>query len=124
MKKLFILSLFLILSSCKSQEVKINIILDIASYKNEVVNKEVQLVDVRTPEEYQKGHIEHAININFFEKESFFEKFNKLDKNKKLYIYCASGNRSHKSSIKLEEMGFTKIYDLEGGITAWKAKGN
>jgi len=49
----------------------------------------------------------------------FMDKMSKLDKNKDLYIYCRSGNRSGKATRKLESMGFPKIYDLKGGILNW-----
>ena len=45
----------------------------------------------------------------------------KLDKNKELYIYCKSGNRSGKAARKLKELGFTKVYDLRGGISNWNS---
>ena len=124
MKKLFLLSLFITFSFCKSQETKVNTVLDVPAFKTEVIGKNVQLVDVRTPDEYSEGHIENALNIDFFDEANFSEKFNKLDKNKPVYIYCRSGARSHKSAMKLEKMGFNKIYDLQGGYMAWKKSGN
>ncbi|MEL6559690.1 MAG: rhodanese-like domain-containing protein [Bacteroidota bacterium] len=82
----------------------------------------VQLVDVRTPGEVQKGYIEGAIHIDYFDQN--FEKLaNKLDKNKPIIVYCAVGGRSAKSGERLVTMGFTKIYDLAGGITKWKQEG-
>ncbi|MGV6828784.1 MAG: rhodanese-like domain-containing protein [Flavobacteriales bacterium] len=124
MKKLFFISLFITFSFCKSQEEKVNTILDVPSFKTEVIGKNVQLIDVRTPDEYNQGHIKNALNIDFFDNTHFSEKFNKLDKNKAIYIYCQSGTRSHKTAMKLEEMGFNKIYDLQGGYMAWTKSGN
>jgi rhodanese-related sulfurtransferase len=82
----------------------------------------VQLVDVRTPEEYKEGYIEHSQNIDF-KSPTFEEDIKKLDKTKPVIVYCKSGNRSAKSSKKLIEAGFEKVYDLEGGITEWRYKG-
>ncbi len=81
----------------------------------------IQLIDVRTPKEYKKGHLKNAVNINYYDND-FLDEMSKLDKSKELYIYCHSGNRSGKAAKKLGEMGFTKVYDLEGGITNWNKK--
>jgi len=81
----------------------------------------IQLVDVRTPEEYENGHIKNAININYYNSD-FSSKINKLDKNKPIYVYCKSGYRSGKSAIILKNLGFKTIYDLKGGILNWDDK--
>lgn len=95
-------------------------LLNTADYKKAVINKDVQLVDVRTPGEYRKGHLAKAKNINFYAKTQFVNAFEKLDKSKPLYIYCRSGHRSRKAAMKLIDMGFIKIYDLKGGINNWQ----
>lgn len=87
-------------------------------YQQQINKKDVQLVDVRTSQEYKEGHIKGARNIDFFA-EDFVEQFQDLDKEKPVYIYCRSGNRSSKASKKLAEAGFKKIIDLEGGYKAW-----
>ncbi len=81
-----------------------------------------QLVDVRSPEEYADGHLEGAQLINFYE-ENFSTQLEQLDKKRPVLVYCASGNRSGKTAVLLGEMGFKKIYDLDGGIKAWRAAG-
>jgi rhodanese-related sulfurtransferase len=83
----------------------------------------VQLVDVRTPEEFMEGHIKGFQNIDFMS-DTFQEEIEKLDKNKPVIVYCKSGNRSGKSCKIMQEKGFVKIYDLEGGIEKWKYEGN
>ena len=82
----------------------------------------VQLVDVRTPAEYQTGHIANATNINFNDP-NFKANMEKLDKNKPIAVYCAAGGRSGKSAALLTQIGFKTVYDLQGGMGAWKAKG-
>ncbi|WP_055443039.1 rhodanese-like domain-containing protein [Lacinutrix himadriensis] len=82
----------------------------------------VQLVDVRTPKEFKSGYIETAQNIDFFSP-TFDEDILKLDKDKPVLLYCKSGGRSAKCAEKLQLAGFTKIYDLEGGISRWKHEG-
>lgn len=78
----------------------------------------IQLIDIRTPQEFQSGHLKNAVNINYFDPD-FLSKINQLDKNKGVYIYCRSGNRSSGAIRKLEDSGFPKIYDLKGGILNW-----
>lgn len=90
-------------------------ILNVQIYKDSISHKEVQLIDVRTPEEYKAGHVEYAENIDFFSNE-FTSRFKNLDVQKPIYIYCRSGQRSKQASIKLVALGFKEIYDLEGGI--------
>lgn len=80
---------------------------------------EVQLVDVRTAEEYQSGHIENAVNIDV-QMEDFQKKAAKLDKNRPVLVYCRSGKRSSSAASKLEDMGFTRIVNLDGGMLAWE----
>jgi rhodanese-related sulfurtransferase len=82
--------------------------------------KDIQLIDVRTPEEFSEGHLDNAININYFDDTFIKDMSSKLDKSKPIYIYCKIGGRSGKASKKLEKEGFTKVYDLEGGILNWK----
>ena len=80
------------------------------------------LLDCRTAKEYASGHLEGSINIDFF-KGSFESEVKKLSTSQPIFIYCASGNRSGKACNALEKAGFTKIHDLAGGISAWKASG-
>ncbi len=96
------------------------IVLEVTAYKDAVINKDVQLIDVRTPREYRSGHLGNAINIDFYKTNRFVEAFETLNKEKPVYIYCRSGVRSAKAANKLIAMGFQKIYDLEGGILNWR----
>ena len=82
----------------------------------------VQLIDVRTPDEYKAGHITNAKNINFYAAD-FKDQMEKLDKSKVIAVYCGVGGRSGKVSSILTQLGFKTIYDLQGGMTAWKTKG-
>ncbi len=89
---------------------------------NAKMRDSIQLIDVRTPKEFAEGHLKGAKMIDFFDKD-FLDQMSKLDKDKELYIYCRSGNRSGKAAKKLEDIGFTKVYDLQGGIKKWNAQG-
>jgi len=90
-------------------------VLSSQEFKAQIENKKVQLIDVRTPNEYKSGHLKGAKNIDFFSR-NFNLEFNKLNKEKAVYLYCRSGSRSRQSANKLAAMGFVEIYDLKGGI--------
>lgn len=80
------------------------------------------LLDVRTPEEVSQGIIKGAKNIDFNGAE-FEQQLASLDKDKTYFVYCGVGGRSGKTANLLKEKGFTKVYNLDGGFTAWKDKG-
>lgn len=119
MKNLLLL-LFLssTLLACTAQTKEVIKVVDVITFNKGISNDDVQLIDVRTPEEFKEGHIENAILIDYFSAD-FKTKIQDLDKNKPTYIYCKSGNRSGKASVILEELGFKEIVDLEGGYLAW-----
>ena len=80
----------------------------------------IQLLDVRTPGEFQSGYIPHALHADWLDKQEFKRRTESLDKNKPLLVYCASGGRSSQAAKWFEENGFKNVYNLDGGITAWK----
>ncbi len=83
------------------------------------VNKDILLIDVRTPGEYASGHLENSVNIDY-KADNFKELIAALDTNQDVYVYCKVGGRSNNSAKMMEKMGFKKIYDLEGGILQWE----
>jgi thioredoxin len=82
-----------------------------------------QLLDVRTPEEYNTDRIEKSKNLNWND-ENFAAKANKLDKAKPIFVYCKTGGRSAQAADKLAKLGFSEIYNLDGGIMKWNASDN
>ena len=106
------------LLGCKSESKAMVQIVSVAEFKEGLSNNEVQLIDVRTPKEYEQDHIENAILIDYFS-EDFKKKIQELDKDKPVYLYCKSGKRSEKSSKILADLGFTEIVNLNGGFMAW-----
>ncbi|WP_372768036.1 rhodanese-like domain-containing protein [Lutibacter sp.] len=90
-------------------------------FKEKAVNNTI--IDVRTPQEFSEGHIEGAVNINFFDA-TFLEQISKYKKDEPVFIYCKSGNRSGQASKKISDSGFKQIYDLEGGILNWVKNNN
>ena len=99
-------------------------VLSYDDFKNQISKNDVLLFDVRTMAEFNSGHLKGSVNIDFYDEKLFDKFFNKVEKSEPIYIYCRSGNRSHKSSEKLKELGFVKIYDLEGGYKNWVNKSN
>lgn len=86
--------------------------------------KQIQLIDVRTPNEYKKGTIKGALNINLRNSEVFNTEVQKLNKQDPVYIFCQKGGRSKKASKILAKMGFAKIYDYSGGYSEWEFLNN
>ncbi len=84
--------------------------------RNEFNN--VILVDVRTPEEYETGHIENALNINWYD-EDFTAQFVNIPKEDVIYVYCKMGGRSSKAQQLLDSLGYKKVVNLEGGYEAY-----
>ncbi len=80
------------------------------------------LIDVRTPEEMQEGHLDGALNINFLS-EGFENEIKQLDKTKTYLLYCRTGKRTAKAGAAMKAAGFKKVIMLDGGITAWKEQG-
>lgn len=84
---------------------------------------DVVVLDVRTPEEFERGtHLKGAYLANW-EAPDFPIRVRSLDKNKTILVYCKSGKRSHAAAAKMREMGFMKVYELKGGIEAWETEG-
>ena len=125
LKKISILLSIIIgltLLNCKQGTAQQSTLLEPQEFKEFLSANEVLLVDVRTPREFNSGHIENAININFLSAE-FEKEIKKLDSTKTLVIYCRSGNRSSKSTSKFVKAGFKQFYDLKGGVLNWQKTG-
>lgn len=119
MKKVsFCILLTLIGMSCKQETPTISRI-DKAFLEDEVLGREVQLVDVRTPEEFEAGHISGAVNYNIIDSETFLGQIKNLNKEEPVYLYCKMGGRSDRAAQLLKEKGFLKIFDYSGGYNDW-----
>jgi rhodanese-related sulfurtransferase len=81
------------------------------------------VLDVRTPKEYEAGHIPGAMLIDF-NSPDFEKKISTLDKDKTYLVHCAAGGRSAKASAKMTTLNFKNVYNLEGGYRAWEKAGN
>ncbi len=121
MKKIFFILLSLLgLNACSNAQNKAYSDLDVEAFSKYLNENGVQLVDVRTPEEYAEGHLEYAKNINVFDSDFIEKALKSLDESKPVAVYCRSGKRSADAAQKLAEKGFS-VTNLKGGILAWKA---
>lgn len=80
--------------------------------------KDVVVIDVRTPEEVSEGYIKGAKQFIDYNADGFKEKIEALDKEKTYIVYCRSGGRSTRALNLMAELGFQNLYELEGGITS------
>lgn len=124
MRKIFSLLLIAqLFISCQGQTSKKVEVIDAKAFAEKLKNTEnPQLLDVRTPEEFEVDHLEKASNVNW-NGDDFAVTAEKLDKSKPVFVYCKVGGRSNQAAQKLSEMGFSQIYDLQGGIMKWKSNG-
>jgi thioredoxin len=120
MKKIFFsLLIASSLIACSKQEGLQN--LAATEFQTELKSAEPgQILDVRTSDEYANGHIEGAVLADI-SSNLFQEAAGKLDKSKTVYVYCLSGGRSSAAATQLQEMGFTSIVNLSGGMLAWQS---
>ncbi len=81
------------------------------------------LVDVRTPKEFNAGYIDNALNIDWLG-DNFSAEFEKINKDKTIYLYCKSGRRSANATKYLDSLGYKHVVNLEGGYIAWAQKNN
>ena len=118
----FVFFFLLLVCSCQIFEsTEINEISD--AQFTEIQDTDYILVDVRTIEEYESGHIQDAVNFDFYS-ESFQKEILSLDKSSSIILYCRTQNRSTKTANYLKENGYKEITVLEGGITSWVKNGN
>lgn len=121
-------ALLVILGSCKKEqetkEPENTVAIEVLSadvFEAHLREGNVQLIDVRTPKEFESGHLKGAKNHHIYDKD-FKEQVSYLDKDQPVYLYCKAGARSEEAALELKKMGFKKIYDLKGGISGWKGE--
>jgi len=120
--KILILSVFMMFSCSNSTEQE-NVISKVVSVDElQVLIKaktDLQLIDVRTIREYNTGHLPGAKLIDYY-RPDFKTQLEKLNKQKPIAVYCAVGVRSNRTLRTLKSLGFKEVYDLQGGIEAWR----
>jgi thioredoxin 1 len=122
MKYTFLLftSLSIFFTSCTSgQSTSTNLLA--ADFQTKIKETEnAVIIDVRTPEEFAGGFIENAINIDW-NNSNFNSNILKIDKSKPVFVYCLSGGRSGKAAAQMRSEGFKEVYELNGGMMAWRS---
>jgi len=112
MKQFCVLLIFVLsLSSCTQSKTK-----HITEFSQNDIKSGI-LVDVRTPMEFNAGHLDNALNINFLEK-GFVASFDTVAKDRTIFVYCKKGGRSAKAAQVLDSLGYKKVVDLLGGYDA------
>lgn len=110
-------------SSCRAQNKLLLSSITAAEFAEKIkTTPQAQILDVRTPKEYESQHLDNASNVDW-NNPTFVTNVTKYDKSKQVYVYCLSGARSHQAALKLQELGFTSIYEMQGGILKWNAAG-
>ena len=89
----------------------------------EIQDSDYILIDVRTQDEFDLGHIDSAINLDFYS-DTFQNEILSLPKNEKIMLYCRTNNRSSKTAAILKQNGYRDILVISGGITEWVKNGN
>ena len=121
MKKWFLSLIGLLgisLSSCSQTSFES---VDVDEFKKVITQENVQLLDVRTEQEFNEGHIANALNVDV-KQDNFMEQAKEvLNSEKVIAVYCRSGRRSADAAARLSKEGF-QVIDLKGGIIAWTKK--
>ena len=92
--------------------------ISVAEFKTKMASGNVILMDVRTPAEIADGKIDGALELNFHD-EHFVDELDKMAKEATYLVYCKSGGRSSSACEIMKNKGFKKLYNLDGGYTAW-----
>ncbi len=108
------------LMACNSSNESSNV--SVAAFENAIAKNNIQLLDVRSAEEYQSGHLKNALQADWNNSTSFQERAAALNKANPIYTYCLSGARSNAATEWLNANGF-KAFNLEGGLRAWQQEG-
>ena len=121
MKKFIaILASVLLLAGCSTSSGVKN--LSVSEFSSKVVEAGIITLDVRTPGEFNEGHIEGAQLIDF-QSGNFENEIATLDKSKTYAVYCRSGSRSGQAVKVMSDAGFTSVYNLNGGVIDWAGAG-
>jgi rhodanese-related sulfurtransferase len=95
---------------------------DAAGAAKLIAAQKVIVLDVRTPAEFEDGHIQGAKNLDFLASD-FERQLAELDRDKTYLVHCASGRRSTNSLATFKQLGFKHVVHLDGGFRAWQKAG-
>ena len=121
MKNTIYLLLSLCIISCVDTNSQVIENIGVSAFESLTKKEDAIILDVRTFQEFGSGHIKDATNIDFYAND-FIDKLKIVRKDVPVYVYCKSGGRSSSAARKMQVLGFNRVYNLVGGISAWEAK--
>jgi rhodanese-related sulfurtransferase len=119
MRNVFFSLLFLSLAACNAQN-GISAKMTPEEFEKAIKESTVQVLDVRTAGEFVSGHIANAQQADWNNQQQFLDRVQYIDKDKPVYIYCLVGGRSNAAANWMRSNGFKNVFELQGGINAWK----
>lgn len=121
MRRTFLIVLVLLASCSSASTASIDAVAALEA-RDLVADPATVTLDIRTPDEFAEGHIEGAINIDFYAPD-FADRIGALDREARYVVYCRSDNRSGQSMELFRTLGFTEVHEVDGGILAWLEEG-
>src|SRR5206468_12670432 len=94
-----------------------------ADYEKRRGKSKPVVLDVRSPEEFAKGHVPGAVNLDI-NAPGFTQKAAQFDKSKTILVNCHAGSRGAIASAQLAKLGFKTVCNLDGGLDAWEKAGH
>jgi len=119
MKSMILSAALFFMLGCQNQKTSV---LEPEQFNAKLTAGNAQLVDVRTPQEFDEAHLINAVNIDIKD-QSFEDNTKALYKDAPVFLYCRKGARSADAAKRLSALGFKEIYELKGGINAWNELG-
>ena len=110
----------LLIAGCSSSSSATD--LSVTEFSSKIAESGVVTLDVRTPGEFAEGYIEGARLIDF-QSGNFENEIATLDKNATYAVYCRSGNRSGQAVKVMKDAGFSKVFNMNGGVIEWANAG-
>jgi rhodanese-related sulfurtransferase len=119
MRNVFLSFLFLLSFSCNAQQ-PATTKMKPEDFEKAISSPAVQVLDVRTADEYKSGHIKNSLQADWTNQQQFNDRVQHIDREKPVYIYCLVGGRSNAAANWMRSNGYNNVTELEGGINAWK----
>lgn len=122
LNRILLILLSVLMASCHNAVSQKENLLNVEAFQQKLAQtRDAQLVDVRTAEEFNAGHLKSALNMDI-NNNDLAKRSQYLDKEKPLFVYCYSGGRSARACDYLRKAGFKIVYDMDGGINKWREK--
>jgi rhodanese-related sulfurtransferase len=124
MKSFIIFFFSILVMACSTNESNSQTgVISTSEFQQKLSLPNIQVLDVRTAAEYQSGHLKNALQADWLDKAQFEDRIQYLNKNIPTLVYCASGVRSGQAMKAMAAKGFKEVYNMSGGMSAWKVEG-